>query len=360
MRPFRWIFTPPEFEKDAEKTRRAQILNIGSILVFIFSFILFGFNLEFGSQAEKSINWILGLIAVLQILIQWMIRSGHVNVASFVLLTVGWAAMTEISRYVDGIHDVAILGYVLIMLGSGYLLGWRIAFLYTLASIAAIWWLAFMETKGVIIPSFENPYRYALDQTVLFTLIFLIVYFLIITLSKSLEKAERELVERRRVEQTLEKEQERLHLALDAARMGTWNWDIETGAISWSEEVTHVFKLESDQIDGQSDSQYEMYLSLIHPDDLPEIQQRLEKVLSGELTEFIVAHRTIWPNGDIRWLESRGKAYCGDDGKSIRLAGTIVDITDRKRAETERERLIQELETKNEELEQFTYTVSHD
>jgi signal transduction histidine kinase len=52
--------------------------------------------------------------------------------------------------------------------------------------------------------------------------------------------------------------------------------------------------------------------------------------------------------------------YRDEEGKPIRMAGTIVDVTDRKQAETERERLIQELEAKNRELEQFTYTVSHD
>ena len=360
MNHFRKILSPPTLVGDVEITRRAEILHYASILLFTFALILAWFNLVIGSQIEKDANWILGLIAALQILIQWMIRSGRVNEASYVLLTLGWAAMSELARSVDGVRDSAILGYVLILLGSGYLLGWRIATAYTLASIAAIWWLAYMETIGNVTPAIRDPYRIALDLTAIITLIFLVIYFISKTLTNSLENAQRELVERLRVEQALESERERLQLALDAARMGTWSWHIETGAISWSEDVPRLFGMEPKQINGQFDSQYEKYLSLIHPDDLPEIQKNFQRVLSSETTDFIIAYRVIWPSGKVCWLESRGKEYRDKKGQSIRMAGTIVDVTDRKQAEMEREHLIQELEAKNNELEQFSYTVSHD
>jgi len=360
MNQLRKIFSPPTFEGDAEKTRRAEILHYASVLLFTFSLILAWFNLAVGIQVEKDANWILGLIAALQILIQWMIRSGRVNEASFILLTFSWAAMSELARSVDGVRDSAILGYVLILLGSGYLLGWRIATAYTLASIAAIWWIAHMETIGNVTPTARNPYRIALDLTAIFTLTFLVIYFISKTLTNSLESAQRELVERLRIEKTLKLEQERLRFALDAARMGTWSWNIETGVVSWSDDVVRLFNLEPEQIDGQFDSQYERYLSLIHPDDLPRIQENFQHVLSGEIPDFVIAYRLVLPVEGIRWLESRGKVYRNEELKPIRMAGTIVDVTDRKQAEMERERLIQELETKNNELEQFSYTVSHD
>ena len=352
MKYFHWVLKPPIFVGDAEKTRRAEILHYVSLLLFVFSLILFEFNLLVGSEAEKSANWILGLIAAIQIMVQWMIRSEYVNEASLLLLTIGWWAMTEISRDVSGVRDVAILGYVLILLGSGYLLGWRIAIAYTLVSIAAIWWLAHTEAQGFFVPSLGNPYRIALDITVVFVLIFFVIYFLVRTLTTSLEKAQRELDERLRVEQALEVEQERLHLALDAARMGTWSLDVETGTVSWSTDVARMFGVEPGQLaDSQFDSLYESYLSLIHPDDLPEVLDTQKRALSGDLTDYIVVHRLIWPNGEIRWLENRGKVYRNEELKPIRMAGTVVDVTDRKLAEIEREKLIRELEIKNAEAE---------
>ncbi len=356
MNRLRWILTPPTFEGDAEKTRHAGSLHIGSILLFIFPVILICFNVFFGTQAEKSIIWVLGLIAVVQILVQWMIRSGYVNEASLILLTISWAAMTVISRNVDGVRDVAVYGYILILLASWYLLGWRIATIFTGAQIAAVWWLAYTEVQGYIVPSQGNPYRIALDLTVIFILVFLVVYFIIRALTNSLENAQREVAERLRIERALEDEQERLQLALQAARMGSWNWDIQTGAVSWSAEVAPLFGRKSEQFDGR----YETYLSFIHPDDLSELQGAIKSALSGEITDYVVVHRSIWPNGEIHWLEGRGKVYRDKGGRPIRMAGTVVDVTTRKQAETERERLIQQLEEKNTELERFTYTVSHD
>jgi len=157
------FFKMPIFPEDEQKTHRAEILYWGSVLLFIFPLILISFNLLFGTDAENSINWVLGLIALLQILIRWMLWRGFVNESALILLTVGWVAMTEISRHVAGVRDVAIIGYVLILLASGYLLGWRATILFTVTSIAAIWRLAYLETTGFIVPSLGKPERIALD-----------------------------------------------------------------------------------------------------------------------------------------------------------------------------------------------------
>lgn len=123
--------------------------------------------------------------------------------------------------------------------------------------------------------------------------------------------------------------EERLRLALEAARIGTWNWDVETGSVSWSDEIEPMFGLKKGEFDGK----YESYLSLIHPDDLPGLQNAIENSLSREGTNYLVEHRLIWPNKEIRWFEGRGKVYRDATGKPVRMVGTVVDITDRKRAE---------------------------
>lgn len=222
MKYFRLILTSPIFEGNSVKNLRAEILHFGSILLFIFPIILIFFNLAVGTKAEKSIAWILGFIAVAQILVQRMIRLGFVDAASLLLLIASWVAMTVISQKVEGVRDVAIIGYVLIILASGHLLGWRMATVFTFATIAAVWWLAYLETVGLIVPSLVNPNRIAIDLTVLFILIFLVVYYLNKTLTESLDSTQRELDECIRIEKILEVEQERLHLALDAAHVGTW------------------------------------------------------------------------------------------------------------------------------------------
>ncbi len=122
--------------------------------------------------------------------------------------------------------------------------------------------------------------------------------------------------------------EERLRLALEAARIGTWHWNIETGTIQWSAEIEPMFGMQKDEFDGK----YETYLSLIHPDDLKSVQDAIDRALSGE-KNYLVEHRLLWQNGEVRWLEGRGKVYRAGAGKPVRMTGTVVDITNRKLAE---------------------------
>jgi len=79
----------------------------------------------------------------------------------------------------------------------------------------------------------------------------------------------------------------------------------------------------------------------------------------GEKDDFEILHRVIWADGSIHWVQVQGRST-KREGSGRRVNGTVVDVTDRRLAEAERDRLIRELEEKNAELERFTYTVSHD
>ena len=129
-----------------------------------------------------------------------MIRRGYVDQASFLLVTIGWVFLTKISQKVGGIYDEAVFGYVLILLVSGYLLRWNIAFSYAIASIAALWWLAYQETNNLISPIVDIPYARARDLTIVFIEIIFVIYFLVRTLTNALENAKHEISERIRVE----------------------------------------------------------------------------------------------------------------------------------------------------------------
>ena len=194
------IFKPPIFKDNAEKNRRAIFLHYASILLFAGNLFLFWVNLMFGTPAAQSASWQLGILAILQILIQWMIRRGDVDQASFLLVTIGWVFLTKINRDVGGIYDEAVFGYVLILLVSGYLLGWKIAFSYAIASIAALWWLAYQETNNLITSVVDVPYARARDLSIVFIEIIFVVYFLIKTLTNALDNAKREIAERIRIE----------------------------------------------------------------------------------------------------------------------------------------------------------------
>jgi len=163
------FFKSPVFEDDGEKSCHTRILHFGSIVLFVALLILYWINIIVGTQVEKDVNWLVALVALTQILIQWLVRLGRVDTASHILLFIGWVTMTGINRSVSGIHDEAVFGYVIVILASGILLGWWVINIYTLASIAAIRYLAFLETKGLIEPVVGNAYRKSTDLTLVFS-----------------------------------------------------------------------------------------------------------------------------------------------------------------------------------------------
>jgi len=353
---FQRILVPPRFENDPEKTRHAQLLHVVSLLLAITFIVLVMVSLVIKTLFGQKFIAVFVALAILQVVTQVLIRQGRIRAAGYLLLSLSWISITWIASSFDGVRSVILFTYFTIILSAGYLFGWRSVMLFTAWSILAVWALALFEERMIVKSVIDSPVSIAINLTALFVFASIQIYFVITVLKKALHESDQELKERLLIEEKLFNEREQLSLALNAAKMETWNWNIETGTISWSDGIEAMFGMEKGQFDGK----YETYLSLIHPEDLPKLQNSISKALSDEDYDYVVEHRLIWQNGDVHWQEGRGKVYRDHKGKPIRMAGTTVDITARKDAEAEREHLIRELAEKNTELEQFTYTVSHD
>jgi PAS domain S-box-containing protein len=143
----------------------------------------------------------------------------------------------------------------------------------------------------------------------------------------------RDQVERGR-QAELRTSEERLRLALDAARMGTWDWDVLADIVTSSEQVAKLFGLPP----GAGPDTHAAYLGLIHPFDRAAVADAIAATLAGTGGDYSVAHRILCPDGNLRWLEVHGRAYRDETGRSVRMTGTVMDITARKQAEAERER----------------------
>lgn len=164
----------------------------------------------------------------------------------------------------------------------------------------------------------------------------------------------REEVERDR-QGALRASEERLRLALDAARMGTWEWDNTVGGVRWSDRAEALLGLDAETL-GRAPG---AYFQRVHQDDREMVERTFSDAVTGRIPDFELLHRVVRPDAAARWVQIQGRSS-GGDADNRRLNGTIVDVTDRKNGEAEREALIRELEEKNAELERFTYTVSHD
>jgi two-component system, sensor histidine kinase and response regulator len=137
------------------------------------------------------------------------------------------------------------------------------------------------------------------------------------------------IAERKMAQQALSDSEERLTLALAAAKMGVWEWDVRTDTVFWSPECYTICGVKS------FDGKLESFTDLVHPEDRDIVRQRIEQALK-ERTIYKIESRFIQPGGNVRWAMGLGQFEYNAKGKPLRLIGNIQDITERKQAEEER------------------------
>lgn len=137
-----------------------------------------------------------------------------------------------------------------------------------------------------------------------------------------------DVTEQMLAEQSLRKSELNLSEAQRIARLGSWELDLASGHLHWSNEVYRIFNLGKEEFDNT----YEGFISHIHPDDREYIE-KIQKQALAEKNEYNVEHRIVWPDGSIRWVNEIGEAERDENGQPVRFIGTVLDITERKAAE---------------------------
>lgn len=133
----------------------------------------------------------------------------------------------------------------------------------------------------------------------------------------------------RETQRELHDERDRLDLALEAGRMGRFEWDAASGVVTWDSRLEALFGCAPGEFDGTIDA----WLARVHPDDRQLALDALDTAARHGGGPFTFDHRALLPDGRIAWLEGRGMLTVGPDGAPTGARGVTSDVTGRKQNE---------------------------
>ncbi len=140
----------------------------------------------------------------------------------------------------------------------------------------------------------------------------------------------RDVSERKQIETHLYESQQQLQFILEGSGDGAWDWNISANTAVLSDRYREMLGYMLEELPNEVES----WLNLMHPEDQPEVNQRLQEYLAEQSDTYTVEHRLKDKSGVWRWMLSRGKVIERDaEGKPLRMTGTISDIHERKQQE---------------------------
>ncbi|MGY6217041.1 PAS domain-containing protein [Methylolobus aquaticus] len=122
--------------------------------------------------------------------------------------------------------------------------------------------------------------------------------------------------------------EQQLRLALEASGMGCFDWDLETGSVTWNRQHEALWGFQP----GETTGAYADFSRRVHPDDLPEVEAALARSRDDRVP-YCREFRVVWPDGSTHWMGGRGEFVYQEDGRALRMRGTVVEVTQRKQTD---------------------------
>jgi PAS domain S-box-containing protein len=138
----------------------------------------------------------------------------------------------------------------------------------------------------------------------------------------------RDVSDKKRAEEELKQQRRRLVDVQAIAHLGSWEWDIGSGEVRWSDELYRIFGHEP----GSIRVTYDTFLTALLPDDHDLVLAAINNALTGK-TPYDIEYRIVRPNGDVRIVHARGDVHRDATGDPLSIAGAVLDITERRQVE---------------------------
>lgn len=159
---------------------------------------------------------------------------------------------------------------------------------------------------------------------------------------------DRDITARKAIENALREREASLAFAQRVAHLGNWEWNLETGAIRWSDEVYRIWGYAP----GAFVPSYASFVESIHPDDRELVEKSVAAALQNEVL-FSIDHRIVLPDGGVRFVHEEAQMFRNEAGEVSCVAGTVQDISERKQIEQE----VRESREQLRELSNYLQTV---
>ncbi len=139
-----------------------------------------------------------------------------------------------------------------------------------------------------------------------------------------------DITERKKAEESLVSTSERLRLATNSVKMGIWDWDIVNDILTWDDRMYELYGIKKEDFTGAVSA----WQNGIHPEDVERASKELYDGVDGK-RDFNSIFRVVWPDQSIHYIEANAIVSRDENGKAIRMIGSNIDITERKKAEQE-------------------------
>jgi len=151
-----------------------------------------------------------------------------------------------------------------------------------------------------------------------------------------------DITEQKEIQDALDRSNEALYRAQEIAHIGSWDWNIVTGELAWSDEIYRIFGLTRQQFPAT----YEAFLDTIHSNDKEAVVKAIDAAISDVDAGYNIEHRIIRPDGEERIVREHGVVYWNKKNKATRMIGAVHDITELKQKEHAISQLNEELEAR--------------